>query len=128
MSRNSSDDDFSLDFNKYFSIELYPDAWSDLQRAKLNVNFSQEVQAFLLKDWKDSPLERWNCICFEYSSIARVARKWFAVTATPSSSVRVFLVCGLTHIAKDSQMLGELIQAQVFVHNNYDEEQQLYDS
>lgn len=128
VSSNSSEDDFDLDFNKPASNSLSTDAQYDLERAKLNVNLSQEVQAFLLEDCKDSPLNWWNRNCFRYPNIARVARKWLAVTATSTPSERVFSICGLVDTAKRSQMLGESIEAQVFVHNNYDECHQLHDS
>lgn len=121
----SSEDDFDLDFNKPASDSLSTDAQYNLERAKLKVSLSQEVEAFVLEDCKENPLNWWNQNRFRYPNIARVARKWLAVTATSTPSERVFSICGLVDTAKRSKMLGESIEAQVFVHNNYDECNQL---
>ena len=125
VSSISSEDNFDLDFNKPASDSLSTEAQYDLERAKLNVSLSQEVKAFLLEDCRDNPLNWWNQNCSRYPNIARVARKWLAVTATSTPSERVFSICGLVDTAKRSKMLGESIEAQVFVHNNYDECNQL---
>lgn len=121
VSSTSSEDDFDLDFSKPASDSLSSQAQYDLERAKLTVSLTQEVKAFLLEDCKDNPLNWWNQNCFRYPNIARVARKWLAVTATSTPSERVFSICGLVDTAKRSKMLGASIEAQVFVHNNYDE-------
>lgn len=123
---NSSeeDDDFNFDFSKKKvpSDSISVVAQYELGRAKLKVNLVQELKAYLLEDdCKGNPLEWWRQHCFRFPNIARVARKWLSVTATSTPSERVFSICGLVDSCKRSQMLGESIEAQVFVHNNYDE-------
>lgn len=125
---NSSEDDFNLDFNKPVSDCISVDATYDLERAKFKLGLSQEIKAYLLEDCSDSALKWWHHNRFRYPNVARVARKWLAVTATSTPSERVFSICGLVDTCKRSKMLGESTEAQVFVHNNYDECQRINDS
>lgn len=121
---SEEDDDFNFDFTrkKITSDSISGDAQYELRKAKLKVSLVQEMKAYLLEDdCKDNPLEWWRLHCFRFPNIARVARKWLSVTATSTPSERVFSICGLVDSCKRSQMLGESIEAQVFVHNNYNE-------
>ena len=86
VSSISSEDDFDLDFNKPASDSLSTNAQYNLERAKLKVSLSQEVEAFVLEDCKDNPLNWWNQNRFRYPNVARVAHKWLAVTATSTPS------------------------------------------
>jgi len=58
---------------------------------------------------------------FNFPDVARVARQWLSVPATSTPSERVFSICGLVDTVKRSNLLGESIQKQVFLHKNMDE-------
>ena len=116
------DNNFNFDFSNKAPVtdSISVDAQFELARAKLKVSLVQELKAYLLEEnCKGNPLEWWRQNCFRFPNIARVARKWLAVTATSTPSERVFSICGHVDSCKRSQMLGESIEAQVFVHNNY---------
>ena len=83
-----------------------------------------EVHTFLIdtQTYKDiDPLIWWKTKRFNYPNVARVARKWLSVPATSTPSERVFSICGLVDTTKRSNLLGESIEKQVFLHNNMDE-------
>ena len=70
--------------------------------------------------YKDiDPLIWWKTKRFNYPNVARIARKWLSVPATSTPSERVFSICGLVDTTKRSNLLGESIEKQVFLHNKY---------
>ena len=50
----------------------------------------------------------------KYWNVARVARKWLAVPDTSTPSERMFSICSLVDTAKRLNILGVLIENQVF--------------
>ena len=68
--------------------------------------------------WLSSPLEWWQANGGNYQNVDRVARKWFVVPATSTTSQRMFSICVLVDSDKRSNLLGLLIKNQVFLYNN----------
>ena len=66
-------------------------------------------------------IEWWRKNRTRYPNVALAARKWLSVTGTSTPSERVFSICGIVDGTKRSSLLGESIETQVFVHNNYEQ-------
>lgn len=128
LSVSDSDDEFS--FQIYSEIPSaagtvdYSSEQRNLEAAKLKIIVAQEVQSYLMetdgrKSVQFDPLEWWRINCNRYPNVARAARKWLSVSSTSTPSERVFSICAVVDTAKRSCMLGESIENQVFMHNNY---------
>lgn len=120
-SASVGDDDFEFDFhspNKHRDASVNSD---ELKKAQLKVVIMQEVQAYLVETehvQNCNPLEWWRVSSAKYPNVAACARKWLSVPATSTPSERVFSICGLVSTCKRSRLIGESIEAQVFLHNN----------
>ena len=117
------DDDFSFDLHSHSAVVLSDSIeQKNLVAEKLKIVFMQEVQSYLMdiENCGDiDPLVWWRDNRLKYPHVALAARKWLSVTATSTPSERVFSICGVVDIAKRSCMVGESIEKQVFLHNNY---------
>ena len=94
------------------------------EKEKCRSLVKHEVHAFLIETQTSNnmdPLMWWKAKHFNYPNVARVAQKWLSVLATSTPSERVFSICGLVDTTKRSNLLGESIEKQVFLHNNIDE-------
>ena len=94
------------------------------EKEKCRSLVKHEVHAFLIETQTSNnmdPLMWWKAKHFNYPNVARVARNWLSVPATSTPSERVFYICGLVDTTKRSNLLGESIEKQVFLHNNIDE-------
>jgi hAT family C-terminal dimerisation region len=126
-SGSRSDDEFAFkiykDKTSSTSVDM-PEDFHNVEEAKLNFVAAQEVKSYLmeidcLENDKLDPLEWWRSHCNRYPNVARAARKWLSVSGTSKPSERVFSICGVVDSTKRSRMLGESIENQVFMHNNY---------
>ena len=95
-----------------------------LEDAKLELLVAQEVQSYLIdtdghQDPSVDPLEWWRCNSKRYPNVARAARKWLSVSSTSTPSERVFSICGVVDTPRRNRMVGESVENQVFLHNNY---------
>lgn len=129
------DDDFSFDLYSHSAVVAADNSieQQNLVEEKLKITVMQEVHSYLLDignygdldGSKLDPLVWWRVNRFKYPHVAVAARKWLSVTATSTPSERVFSICGVVDTAKRSCMVGESIENQVFLHNNYHKYQAL---
>ena len=117
------DDDFSFDLHSHSAVVISDSIeQKNLVAEKLKIVVMQEVQSYLMdiENCGDiDPLVWWRDNRLKYPHVALAARKWLSVTATSTPSERVFSICGVVDTAKRSCMVGESIEKQVFLHNNY---------
>ena len=121
--KSAADEDFSFDFAAASSAAQATtnnDVENRLERTKIHV--THEVQSYLLgiqSLHNPKPLKWWSVNNTKYPLVAKAARKWLSVPATSTPSERVFSICGIVDTAKRTRLLGESVEAQVFLHNNY---------
>ena len=124
------ENDDELTFNFYRENEIsVVDTSEDVKKmdeAKKNLIVAQEVETYLMeidgrRNLEFDAIEWWRKNRTRYPNVALAARKWLSVTGTSTPSERVFSICGIVDGTKRSSLLGESIETQVFVHNNYEQ-------
>ena len=65
------------------------------------------------------PLAWWKANSLRYPRLSQLVKPIFAIPATSTSSERLFSVAGLTVTRLRSSLTREIVNALIFLHNNY---------